>query len=540
MPDQKNTMDWSLLDRAAEAVRSRVTPESRFCVLVAAKRNEMGFSLSDGESMSLPCTERLSKRGEPGQPQVGDMPPQPPTLRAHVGAVLVKIVQRMLFWYTEQIRTFHKGNSEAAGEQVQAFQKAYTEQRRQRVALSEVLERLVAIERRLNLNQELALGRLDTLTNQLNGLTKQISSFESRLVVNEQHLGKLEQDRDAFERSTEEDHLQRDSILNRLSQMEQTLALAQQAQLSLENTERQHRESLVDRLNQTEQNLAALGQAHTSSKGVTREMQQRLHEAKTHLLQQELRLKLLILEARKHPPVQDDTMARPAVAEAILHINDPLFVDHARTFRGTLADIQSRLAVYVPYARDAFVAAEGASALDLGCGRGEWLEVLKAAGIPASGIDLNGDLVLGCQQRGLDVSEGDILKILRSFPDQSRSVITAFHVLEHISFQDLLEVVDQAVRVLKPGGVAIFETPNPKNLFVSSNNFYFDPTHRHPLPSELLAFVIEARGLCDPKVIPLSPFPDYLHLEESDCPAVRFINEHFYGPQDYGIVARKA
>jgi len=350
----------------------------------------------------------------------------------------------------------------------------------------------------------------------------------------------------AQEQTREQDRLQRDSMLDRLSHLERTLALAERAQSSLESTGRQHHESLGDRLNRIEQTLGALGQAHTSSEGVSqslksdvREVRHRLHEAKTHLLQQELRLKLLIRETRKLPALGEDAKALPAVTEAVQHVNDPLFVDHARTFRGTQADIESRLTVYVPYARDAFEVSGGAPAIDLGCGRGEWLEVLRTAGIPASGVELNHDLVSECRRRGLEVSEGDILGILRSFPDQSCSVITAFHVIEHISFPDLLEVVDQAVRVLKPGGAAIFETPNPKNLFVSSNNFYLDPTHRHPLPSELLGFVIEARGLCEPKVIPLSPYPDYFHLEGTECPAVRFINEHFYGPQDYGIVARK-
>jgi O-antigen chain-terminating methyltransferase len=519
---------------------------------IAAQGIEKGIPFIDGEGISLPCTERLSQ--ERKHSQVGDMPPHPPTLRGHVGAVLVKIVQRMLFWFTEQIRTFQRVVSEAAGEQVQAFQKLNAEQQHQRLALLEVLERLVAIERRLNLNQEVALGRVDGLTSQVNGLTKEVSSFESRLIMNEQHLGKLEQDRDALERSAaaqghaqEEDRLQRNSIVDRMTNIERMLGPTNHPHLFPVSTEPPHPESLVYRLSQVEKSLAALGQAHTSSETVAqslgasvREVRQRLHEAKTHLLQQELRLKLLISETRKHTDIEDVTMSMPAVTEAVQHINDPLFRDHARAFRGTREDIQGRLSIYLPYAQNAFAVAGGASALDLGCGRGEWLEILRAAGIPASGIDLNRDFVSGCRQNGLDVTEGDILSILRSVPDQSRSVVTAFHVLEHISFQDLVELVDQAVRMLKPGGVAIFETPNPHNLFVSSNNFYLDPTHRRPLPSELLRFVIEARGLCDPTVIALSPYPDYFHLEESGCPAVRFINEHFFGPQDYGIVARKA
>ena len=141
---------------------------------------------------------------------------------------------------------------------------------------------------------------------------------------------------------------------------------------------------------------------------------------------------------------------------------------------------------------------------------------------------------------GFDAVESDISQFLQTVPDESCSIVTAFHIVEHLPFRNVVELIDHAVRMLKPGGIAIFETPNPKNLFVSSNNFYMDPTHRNPIPSEFLAFLVEARGLCDPKVLHLSPYPDYFHLQQSDCPAVKFINDHFYGPQDYGIVARKA
>jgi O-antigen chain-terminating methyltransferase len=226
--------------------------------------------------------------------------------------------------------------------------------------------------------------------------------------------------------------------------------------------------------------------------------------------------------------------------DELAHFNDPLFVDHSASFRGTRADIKHRLAVYLPYVHEAFAAAMKSPALDLGCGRGEWMELLAEAGIPGKGIDRNRDLVNACRERGLDALEGEITHFLQTVPDESLSMVTGFHIIEHIPFPTLVELVDQAVRILKPGGMAIFETPNSKNLFVSSNNFYLDPTHLHPVPSELLAFLLEARGLCDPKVIPLSPFPDYFHLPDSDCPAVRFINEQFFGPQEYGIVARKS
>jgi O-antigen chain-terminating methyltransferase len=216
-----------------------------------------------------------------------------------------------------------------------------------------------------------------------------------------------------------------------------------------------------------------------------------------------------------------------------------LFADHAQAFRGARADIKSRLVVYGPYVKDAFAKTGGAPVLDLGCGRGEWLELLREMDIPASGLDWNHELVQACLEMGFAADQGDILRMLAAVRDESLSVVTAFHVLEHVAFSDVLEVIDQAVRVLKPGGIVIFETPNPANVFVGSNNFYLDPTHRHPIPSDLLAFVMEARGFCDPKVMPLSPYPDHLRLPDSKCPAVQFINDHFYGPQDYGVVGYK-
>ena len=83
---------------------------------------------------------------------------------------------------------------------------------------------------------------------------------------------------------------------------------------------------------------------------------------------------------------------------------------------------------------------------------------------PARGIDSNRDLIRGCREQGLDAHEGAVPQVLSELPDRSLSIVTAFHVLEHLCFADMLEVIDQAVRLLKPGGIAIFETPNPKNL----------------------------------------------------------------------------
>jgi hypothetical protein len=92
--------------------------------------------------------------------------------------------------------------------------------------------------------------------------------------------------------------------------------------------------------------------------------------------------------------------------------------------------------------------------------------------------------------------------------------------------------------VLRPGGLIVFETPNPSNWQVASERFYYDPTHRNPLPSELVAFLTEARGFSRVEVWPLHPMDPLVQREYSD-PMLELLRQKLFGPQDYGIVAWK-
>ncbi len=206
---------------------------------------------------------------------------------------------------------------------------------------------------------------------------------------------------------------------------------------------------------------------------------------------------------------------------------------------GDPAEVKRRLSVYLPYAREAFTAAGGAAALDLGCGRGEWLELLHEEGIPALGVDASGAMVRACTARGLRAEQAEILSFLRQLPAASVSVLTAFHVVEHLTFADLMELLDQSVRVLRPGGVAVFETPNPQNISVGAHTFYLDPTHVRPIPSQLLSYLAERQGLRDIKTLFLNPYPESVHLPPETCEVARFINDVFYGPRDCAIIARR-
>jgi O-antigen chain-terminating methyltransferase len=132
--------------------------------------------------------------------------------------------------------------------------------------------------------------------------------------------------------------------------------------------------------------------------------------------------------------------------------------------------------------------------VDLGCGRGEWLELTQVLGFESYGVDLDEGMLADCEERGLRAVKGQALEYLSSLDDDSQTVVSGFHVVEHISFEELRRWVTEAFRVLKPGGLLIFETPNPENIAVANVSFYLDPTHLRPIPPALLAFVYENAG----------------------------------------------
>lgn len=218
---------------------------------------------------------------------------------------------------------------------------------------------------------------------------------------------------------------------------------------------------------------------------------------------------------------------------------DRYYLAFENTFRGSREDIKSRLEIYLPCLRQMDIGSVDFPVLDIGCGRGEWLELLKGSGQVAFGIDLNEVMVDLCRERGLDVKRAEVLACLADLPDGRLGAVTGFHIIEHLSFEQLLLLFDETLRVLKPGGIAIFETPNPENLMVGALSFYNDPTHRNPLPPQVVDFMLKQRGFAMTKILRLHPYPDEVQLMENSATAER-INQLFYGPQDYAVIATKS
>jgi O-antigen chain-terminating methyltransferase len=185
------------------------------------------------------------------------------------------------------------------------------------------------------------------------------------------------------------------------------------------------------------------------------------------------------------------------------------------------------------------IGGRGMPVLDLGCGRGEWLELLCESGLEARGVDTNRIFVAECEERGFNVIQVDALEHLRRLPDASVGAVTGFHIIEHLPPDILVKLIDETIRVLKPGGLAVFETPNPQNVLVGCHNFYIDPTHRHPIPCLLAQFILEARGLCNVEIVQLHPYPESRHVPDGDTQLAQRFNEYFYGPQDYAVIGRR-
>lgn len=224
----------------------------------------------------------------------------------------------------------------------------------------------------------------------------------------------------------------------------------------------------------------------------------------------------LVLDVRLLPPgyeyvppaTQDDDTAPPD------HSPGSFYRAYEDRNRGSRELIKSRLLAYRPFFEPWVTREPAPRALDLGCGRGEWLEVLREAGYAASGVDLDDGMLAGLRKRGYDVRRMDALQALRESPDASVAVVSAFHLVEHIPFDDVRALIREAMRVLKPGGLLILETPNPENIVVGSNLFYQDPTHLRPLPTELLRFAVEFEGFERHIVARLQEDPNLLTARE--------------------------
>ncbi|TQV63983.1 MAG: methyltransferase domain-containing protein [Halothiobacillaceae bacterium] len=227
--------------------------------------------------------------------------------------------------------------------------------------------------------------------------------------------------------------------------------------------------------------------------------------------------------------------ALPETLTAEQEALDAFYIAFEDACRGSEADIREGLLVYLDRVRRS-AAAQGHPIIDIGCGRGEWLRILKDEGFMARGVDQSAAMVERATAYGLDVEQGDAVAALARLPEASVGGVTGFHIVEHLPFPVLFRLFAEVSRVLAPGGIAIFETPNPENVLVGSHTFYHDPTHRNPITPTFITFLAQYHGLAEIEIVRLHPYPEAAKVPGHD-PLTERVNGHLCGPQDFALVA---
>ena len=199
-------------------------------------------------------------------------------------------------------------------------------------------------------------------------------------------------------------------------------------------------------------------------------------------------------------------------------------------FRGAEAAVRERQQIYAMRFRS------HAPVLDIGCGRGEMLEVFRQAGVEARGIDLNDDSVALCRNKGLEAEKADLFAYLNSLADSSLGGVVCCQVVEHLPPERLPLMIRLLRDKLRPGGLVAIETPNPECLAIFATHFYIDPTHRHPIPPALMSFYLEEAGFGRIEVERLYPaveaMPSLAELPEA-------FRKDFFGSLDYTVFATR-
>jgi SAM-dependent methyltransferase len=279
------------------------------------------------------------------------------------------------------------------------------------------------------------------------------------------------------------------------------------------------------------------------------------------LQQDEIRTALGVLQQAARTPRSESARAAPAgdavqasstpatagtvsadSAEALSH----KYVGFEDQFRGSPEEIRARLGDYLP------VFAGASDVLDIGCGRGEFLDLLRLSGVTARGIDLNEAMVQVCRRNGLDAARADALSYLQALPDGSLGGLFAAQVVEHLEPAYLTRLIEAAFDKLRPGSPIVLETINPACWFAFFESYIRDITHVRPLHPDTLRFLLIAGGFQQIEIRYRAPYPDQDKLQPAAPPPqlrdafepvnanVEKLNRLLFTYLDYAAIGRKS
>jgi len=273
-----------------------------------------------------------------------------------------------------------------------------------------------------------------------------------------------------------------------------------------------------------------------------------------------LSLKREIERLASQPPVgQRQEGAVPAIAPAsplpsarsgVPDLEAFKYLGFEDRFRGSREEIRRRLTDYLP------IFSGASDVLDVGCGRGELLELFREAGIGARGIDANERMVSVCRERGLLVEQADALGYLRALTDRSLGGLVAIQVVEHFQPEYLMEFLEAAFHALRPGAPLVLETINPACWMAFFEAYVRDLTHARPLHPETLRFLAEASGFMGVEIAFRVPVREEDRLPRveaapTDQPSIQALatalnahadqlNARLFSSMDYALIARRS
>jgi SAM-dependent methyltransferase len=435
---------------------------------------------------------------------IGTVNPRPPGLLNDAIQAAKRLVARLLDWHVREQVEFNRGVIECVNRSLEALNelnRALAALDGSMASLTEEARELRDIrhhwhEWRQGWEQKLAASEI----HYLRGLADLQAAFEQR-------VGSLEA-----------------SLRYRVNQLEES------EQRRLDEAERRFRE-LAERqhadfsaaLARTGQEWSALA-ARTASEIERRfagELE-RFRLESERLIHNELRVvrQRLALSAGGPPPAAPAPPPAPQLD----------WLRFAGRFRGSEEYVKQSQRWYIERFRGC------RNVLDLGCGRGEFLELAAEAGIPARGVDISDELVALARAKGLAVERADLLDFLGELADHTLDGLFCAHVIEHLPAERLPRLVELAAKKLCRGGVLAIETPNPECLASLARHFFIDPTHTRPVPASLLVFYLEEAGFGQIEVRPLAPavdsFPALAELPEA-------FRSAFFGGLDYAVLARR-
>ena len=201
-------------------------------------------------------------------------------------------------------------------------------------------------------------------------------------------------------------------------------------------------------------------------------------------------------------------------------------------FRGSEKLISARLQQYENFFIPIASTNPGGSIFDAGCGRGEWIKLMRQYGFDCTGVDENPYMSKDSNQ---PIHIGNALEEIKHLPEESQSIISAFHLLEHLQCGLIISFIENAFKALKPGGILIIEMPNSENIEVASSSFWLDPSHLRPIPVAFLTFLFQEHGFYRYKVLRLQEEKDLHQFDRKIT-----LSDVFFGVSpDVAVVAQK-